>query len=65
MLRFYSKESHCDKALSIIKAKHARIVHKEVYKAINDNVTWPRGRVMQVTFLQVVLSHCNIITVSS
>ena len=46
MLHFYTKESRCDGALSIVKAEHARVVCKEMYEAIDDDVAWPRGGVM-------------------
>jgi len=59
VLCFYSKKSRCDRALSIVKAKHARVVHKEVYKAINDDVAWPHGGVVQVAFHDDVFMGLN------
>jgi len=58
VLCFYSKELCCDRALSVIKAKCARVVHKEVYKAIDD-VAWPREGVMQVAFHDNVFTGLN------
>ena len=59
MLCFYFKESCRDGALSVVKAKHARVVHKEVYEAIDDDVAWPHGGVMQVAFHNNVFAGLN------
>ena len=59
MLCFYSKESCHDGALSVVKAERARVVCEEVYEAIDDDVTWPRGGVMQVAFHDDVFVGLN------
>ena len=41
---------HCEGALTIIKAKCARVICKEVDETVNDDVAQPCGGVMQVTF---------------
>ena len=59
MLHFYSKESRYNGTLSIVKAEHARVVCEEVYKAIDDDVAWPHGGVMQVAFHNNVFAGLN------
>jgi len=59
VLCFYFKESCRDGALSVVKAKHARVVHKEVYEAIDDDVAWPHGGVVQVAFHDNVFMGLN------
>jgi len=41
------------------KAKYARVVHKKVYEAIDDNVLWPCGGVVQVTFYDNMFMGLN------
>jgi len=50
MLCFYSGESCRDEALTIVKAKCTWIVSEEVNEAVNDNVAWSSGGIMQVAF---------------
>jgi len=59
VLHFYSKELHCNGALSIVKAEHTRVVCEEVYKAIDDDVAWPHGGVIQVAFHDNVFAGLN------
>jgi len=50
MLRFYSRESHRDGSLSIVKAKCTRIICEEVNEVVDDDVAWSSGWIMQVAF---------------
>jgi len=43
-------ESRRDGTLSIIKAKCAQIIHEKMNKAVDDNVAWSSGGIMQVAF---------------
>jgi len=52
-------ESRCNGTLSIIKAKCTWIICKEVNKAVNDNVAWLSGGIMQVAFHDYVFTSLN------
>jgi len=52
-------KSHCDRTLSIIKAKCTWIIRKKINKAVNDNVTWLSGGIMQVAFHNYVFAGLN------
>jgi len=60
MLHFYSKESHYNRTLFVVKAEHTWVVCKEVDKTIDDNVAWPHGEVMQVTLHNNVFTGLNL-----
>jgi len=46
MLHFYLEESRCDNISTIVKAECARVVHKEVDKAVYDDIAWTCGWVI-------------------
>ena len=46
MLRFYSEESCCDDISTIVKTECARVVCKEVDKAVYDDIAWTCGWVI-------------------
>jgi len=46
--------------LSIIKAKHFRVVRKKVDEAVDDDVAWSCGGVMPVAFHDDVFSGLNL-----
>jgi len=48
MLRFYSGESCHDDISTIVKTECARVVHKEVDKAIYDDIAWTCGWVVYI-----------------
>jgi len=59
MLCFYSRESRRDGTLSIVKAKCTQIICEEVNEAVDNDVAWLSGRIMQVTFHDNVFMGLN------
>jgi len=59
-LCFYSEESCHDGTLAIIKAECTRVVHKEVDKAVDDDVAQSSGGVISVAFHDNVFTSLNL-----
>ena len=59
MLCFYSGELRHDDISTIVKTKCARIVHKEVDKAVYDDIAWMCGWVMCIALHDNVFSCLN------
>jgi len=58
-LHFCSRELRRNGTLSIVKAKCFGIICKKVDKAVDDDVTWPRGGVMSIAFHNEVFLGLN------
>jgi len=56
MLRFYSGESRCDDISTIVKTECARVVRKEVDKAVYDDIAWACGWVVCIALHDNVFS---------
>jgi len=52
-------EPHRNGTLSIVKTKGSRIICEEVDEAVDDDVAWSCGRVIQVTSHDNVFSSLN------
>ena len=59
MLCLYSRESHHNGTLSIVKAKCTQVVYEEVYEAVNDDIAWLSRGIIQVAFYNNVFMGLN------